>query len=307
MAETDRPKKTGTIIILGVLILILLGSLFLFRDQLSSLFGLAPSGNEELAWEKKITSLKDEIASKQGRGEGVPSPAPTAGISITPVPEPAEEPHEPASESQLLGEQLLAFFHHLDEQDYFLAYQLHEDSETHFKKDLNKLFANPPIVVREADDLFNIMNNMAHFFRVLGKNEISLIKEILMQENEDLERVFALFYRWSEIEDQHEGQQPDIRLPLDNLYEYAGFFLNTLGGQAYLFRRDSQTRMLVKYYAILIVDRENARKANRYGIDIRFPVDSLIEEMTATRKLHNSQQYLNTLLALQSRYQSTNQ
>ena len=57
------------------------------------------------------------------------------------------------------------------------------------------------------------------------------------------------------------------------------FFLNTLGGRSYMLRRESKLRMLVSYYAILIVDRANDEKFNRYGIDVpavyRLPVSMI--------------------------------
>ena len=114
----------------------------------------------------------------------------------------------------------------------------------------------------------------------------------------------ALSYRWSEIGQQDPDNNLGLTIPFAPLYEYAGFFINTLGGQAYLFRRDPRIRLLVRYYAVLIIDRANDQHMNRHGIDIRVTIDSLIDEMEATRLLRGREEYLARLVALQTKYQS---
>jgi hypothetical protein len=88
------------------------------------------------------------------------------------------------------------------------------------------------------------------------------------------------------------------------LYEYAGYFINTLGGQSYLFRRSLHLRLLIRYYSILIIDRANSVDANRYGIDIRYTLDALIAELQTNGDLENSQDYLENLIRLQDSYQA---
>lgn len=207
-------------------------------------------------------------------------------------------------QSQLLADRLKAFFDHLDNQQYISEFKLTGGSQKHFNGVLRKLFANPPIVSRETDDLFTILKNMAHFYRMLGKNDIILIKNILANEEDRLESVMSDFYQWTIIGQQYKSESLDITLPLKDLYEYASFFLNTLGGQSYLFRRDAKTRMLVKYYAILLIDRANTQSLNRHGIDIRFSVDSLLKEMETAQKLLYKNEYLGELYDLQEKYQT---
>jgi hypothetical protein len=181
---------------------------------------------------------------------------------------------------------------------------LQDKTSIHFSRTLEKVFANPPIVTREADDLFSILKNMSHFYRILGRQEINLIKDVMAHETENMEQTMAFFYRWSEIGTPASDNRLDLALPLSSLYEYAGFFINTLGGQAYLFRRDPRIRSLVRYYALLIIDRANDQRMNRYGIDIRLTIDSLIDEMEATQLLNGREEYLTRLAALQGKYQS---
>ncbi len=308
MANSNELKKSKAPVFFWILCLaaIMVGAFFLFQDELKNKFSQIPRGKEQLAWEKKITTLEQEIATKEDESEPVTKASPnlTEPEPFSPeFSEPKIQIPESPSEAELLADELLAFLNHLDSKNYFHTNQYKEKSLAHFKAVLSKLFANPPIITREVDDLFNIMNNMAHFFRVLGKKEIVLLKDILEQEDENIERLLALFYRWSEIGDQVKEKNPDISLPLKDLYEYAGFFLNTLGGQAYLFRRESHIRMLTKYYAILILDRANTQNINKHGIDIRFPINSLIDEMEASTILTKRDKYLDRLLALQLQYQ----
>jgi hypothetical protein len=114
----------------------------------------------------------------------------------------------------------------------------------------------------------------------------------------------ALFYKWSEIEPDCTDKDLTIKLPLNGLYEYAGYFINTLGGQSYLFRRALFLRLLIRYYSILTIDRANSVNTNRYGIDIRYTLDALISEIQSNGDLENRQKYLENLLKLQESYQA---
>jgi hypothetical protein len=91
-------------------------------------------------------------------------------------------------------------------------------------------------------------------------------------------------------------------LPIDRLYDYAGYFLNTLGGRSYLLRRESKMRMLVSYYAILLVDRANDGKFNRYGIDVRPYIDYLFYDISNQKGLTYRERYLTRLTALRNKY-----
>jgi hypothetical protein len=88
------------------------------------------------------------------------------------------------------------------------------------------------------------------------------------------------------------------------LYEYACFFLNTMGGRLYLFRRDSLSRMVVTYYAILLVEEANIQNNNRHGIALRPVVNMLIAEMeSGGSTLKHSDSYLDKLYDLKEKYQ----
>jgi hypothetical protein len=94
----------------------------------------------------------------------------------------------------------------------------------------------------------------------------------------------------------------DKALSAERLYDYAGYVLNTLGGRSYVLRRESKMRMLVKYYAILIVDRANDEKYNRYGIDVRPYIDYLFYDIANQKGLTYRERYLTRLTVLRDKY-----
>lgn len=303
MGTKKSARKSISPYIIPLLVLVALLAIILLNWQnLSEMFRQTDGGKGQPEWEEKISNLEKEIAEKLQTIE--PTEAMTGDTAEVLPYGTVTESAEPPSELQQLQDAILAFFRHLDQQDYIIDYQLQEGSRIHFSRTLKKVFANPPIVTREADDLFSILKNMSHFYRILGRQEIILIKDILTHEIDNMEQIMAEFYRWSEISQPTGNNNLDFAMPLASLYEYGGFFINTLGGQAYLFRRDSRLRLLARYYAILIIDRANSSDMNRHGIDIRLATEALIDEMEATQMLSGQDEYLTRLTALQTKYQS---
>lgn len=200
-------------------------------------------------------------------------------------------------------QQLNDFYKHLDRQPYMTAYRLTTSSQKHFTTLVKKLLANPPQVARESDDLYTILKNTAHFFRVSGKDNIFMMKGILDHEKGNLEQILADYYLLVTTPDCSQTRYAN-GVDNDALYEYACFFLNTMGGRLYLFRRDSQSRMVVTYYAILLIDQANKQNNNRHGIALKPSVDMLISEMEAGGfSLKRSDLYLDTLYDLKEKYQ----
>lgn len=196
------------------------------------------------------------------------------------------------------------FYNHLDRQEYMKKYGLKAGSEKHFTHLIQRLLDNPPVVSGETDDLFTILQNTAHFFRIIGKDNILILKGILDREKDQFENVLSNFHTVFFIPSCPANSFNLHIADTTPLYEYAGFFLNTMGGRLYLFRRDSISRMVVNYYAILLVDQANKEGKNRHGIDINAAIDQLIIEMEAnTNQLKLEQQYLDSLYTLKERYQ----
>ena len=201
----------------------------------------------------------------------------------------------------LLTRQLTEFFNHLDNETYIKEFSLNQPTLYYFSELTTKLLANPPVVARESDDLYTILTNMAHFFRIIGRQNILLMKGILDRERDKIEDVAAELFQVTIIR-RCSGESFPMNAPLDKVYEYAGFFLNTMGGRSYLFRRDSRSRLLVNYYALLIVDQANKENMNKYGLDIREIIPGLIREIEATNQLIYKEDYIDKLEVLRDKY-----
>jgi len=200
-----------------------------------------------------------------------------------------------------LATRLHGFFTHLDAQPYIQKSLAGRHAQEYFLGLAHKLLNQPPVVSRETDDLYTMLKNMAHFFRVIGGNNITLIKTILSRERDTIEDVIGDFHAWATGPRCEEPIFP-FHPPLEKMYEYAGFFLNSLGGRSYLFRRDSRSRLLVNYYSILVVDLANDRGLNRHGIDLRPLIPLAIDEIENTTQLIYKEQYLDTLYRLEKKY-----
>lgn len=306
--QEPRPRKSRKksspwpIAVIGILLTtVLAGAWFLFSPGSQS-----PDPRTETVTPVDITTGKPPESHKPHQPEqGQEEEPPLANLSSD-----AEEttrviaPQEltPQQECDQLSEKLLPFFKHLDSEPYIKEFKLGQPSLQYFNELTTKLLANPPVVTRESDDLYTILTNMAHFFRIIGHRNILLMKGILDRERDKIEDVAAELYEWT-IVGRCTGDTFQMNVPLDQVYEYAGFFLNTMGGRSYLFRRDSRSRLLVNYYAILIVDRANKENMNRHGLDIREIIPRLIQEIEATNQLIYKEDYIDKLLDLQEKYQ----
>ena len=303
MSENPRrPPKSSSGPTIIILIIVLAGALYLGWSYIS---GNLPWQEPQEETGPKISWLvkKGEVKKTAQQVEAIP-PKEEQQATLHLAPGEAQPTPEPPNECLQTADKILLFFEHLGRQNYIQGYTLNGSTLDHTNGIINKLMANPPVVVRETDDLFAILNNMAHFFKILGPKDILFIKDVLIHERELIEPTMALFYKWSEIEPDCSDNDLNIKLPLLGLYEYAGYFINTLGGQSYLFRRALYLRLLIRYYSILIIDRANSVNTNRYGIDIRYTLDALISEMQTNGDLENRQEYLENLIKLQESYQA---
>ena len=218
-------------------------------------------------------------------------------------PEVIDENVSPAEkETDRLVLQLNTFYDHLDSQPYMKDFNLNQQSKTHFSRLLQDLLKAPPVVTNETGDLFTILKNTAHFFRILGKENIIVLKGILDREKPSFENTLKTFYT---LTDYPEILKKEYSLTItdDALYDYACFFLNTMGGRLYLFRRDSISRMTVSFYAIQIVDKAIKKGNNRHGIALLPAIDFLINEMeNSGNHLLLKEEYLDTLYDMKVAY-----
>lgn len=212
-------------------------------------------------------------------------------------------PEEGEPSCEALDKEVREFFAYLDGKPYVQSYRLGQGTLGYFRSMLDKLSKRPPAVSGELKDPYLLVQNVAHFYRVLGKQGVLLVRDVIRNESEIAEPVGALLYRWSSSGGGC-GKGLEARPSLSTLYEYAGFFLNTLGGKSYLLRRDPRVRILTTYYSVLIVDRANREELNHQGIDIRPHIESVAEEIRNSRSLVFQKEYLQTLEDLEGRYRT---
>ena len=196
---------------------------------------------------------------------------------------------------------LTEFFSYLDGKDYIKHLSPDVKVNSRFKKILNRLAARPPVPAGEGIDPRIIIRNVYLFFRVLDRKDLRLIRELILHEEDSLEVNLEMLYSWLTLGDSC----PDpggIRPPMGVVYRYAGFFLNTIGGRAYLFRRPSTLRLLVSYYSILIVHKADKMGKNTYGIDIFPYIAPLIDEINHYSDLQFGSKYLDQLNDIESYY-----
>ncbi len=211
-------------------------------------------------------------------------------------------PPEPENiECEDLEQQILAFFTYLDRKDYIILQKSEHGTYNLFKQMVIQLSETLPIVTGETRDIVSLIRNIAHFYRVLGNKRIELIKEIFKNENDIFESImptFFSFYTSDKCCKEKLQGCPSMGL----LYEYAGFFMNTMAGRSYLLRRDSRIRILTTYYCVLILDKANEQILNYNGIDIRPHIDFSINDISNQKNLIYHKQYLTKLQSLKEKY-----
>lgn len=197
--------------------------------------------------------------------------------------------------------QMQVFFKYLDGKKYIAEAGLESTTFELFEAGLVKLSQKRPVLTNEMEDIFTLIQNVTHFYRVLGLKQVKLVNKILTEESEVIEPAMAIIAA-SFLYCAEGSPQAMVAPSLETMYHYAGFFLNTLGGRSYLLRRDSRVRMLVSYYALLILDRANEEKRNPFGLDIRPYIEYLFYDISNQRGLMYRERYLSELAALQNKY-----
>jgi hypothetical protein len=196
---------------------------------------------------------------------------------------------------------IMAFFSYMDDQEYVQSYKFKEGTYHQYQIAIKKLSSKLPIITGEISSLYNIVRNVAHFYRVMGKERVLLIKQLLQNESEVIESVMRTFYLWFTMDDEGQSSvqgRPSMR----NMYEYAGYILNTLGGRSYLLRRDPKVRTLTTYYCVLMLDKANDEELNSKGIDIRPYIGSSLMEIKNQTGFIYQKEYLTKLRELTLKY-----
>jgi len=202
---------------------------------------------------------------------------------------------------QKMERDLIEFFAYLDKQDYVRELKIGEDSFSRFKKMLHELSLHPPLPAGEGLDYDMIISNIYHFYRTLNLKDLKLIRLIAKNEADSMEINLALFYQWLMSGDECKREK-GLPPSLDSLYRYAGFLVNSIGGRAYLFRRQTRLRLLLSYYCLLTIHEADKRKMNSFGIDITPFLEPLAEEIKNYQLLYFRKEYAGRLIDLQNYY-----
>ncbi len=217
-----------------------------------------------------------------------------------PAPQAADEDRK-ARYCKMMKQYVRDYFDYLDTQKYVQNLNAGQSSYARFKQVMDRLSAHPPIPAGEGVDPAIMVKNIYFFCRALDKKDLYLIKEVVSHDRDDLEDNMGLFYQWLML-----GKRcPDpnhVRPSFDVLYRYAGFFLNTTGGRAYMFRRGLKVRLLVSYYAVQIIYQADKAGKNNYGINVLPYIKMLTEEMKNYPDLLYKDAYLKTLSKIKAYY-----
>jgi len=279
-------RKTRNSIWLLFLVVILAGlGFYLFlqmrQKQKESLpvETMAPAEDHQVTDEKEKVAPSDTTAEKEDLLESFPE-------------------EDPCKQEE---KKVAEFFRYLDNRKYIRQIDPGTGTEAHFREILKKLTATPPVPAGEGTDPKIIARNISHFFRVLNSKDIRLIREIISWEEDTLEFDLQMFFNWLMPEDRcpdSEGLRPSLEV----LYKYAGFFINTTGGRAYLSRRAATLRLLVTYYCILVIHEADKTGKNIYGIDIFPYIAPLRSEITHYPDFRFYQDYIDRLVLIESFY-----
>jgi hypothetical protein len=200
-----------------------------------------------------------------------------------------------------LEQSLRAFCKYLDAGETFRSQKTYRDSWALFTDILATLEKRPPTISAEAYRPSIIIENSYYFFRLLRREKMNIVREVLQYEVDLAEPLMGVLYHWL-MNGRTCDRQQSSTANLDIMYRYAGFFLNTLGGHSYLYRRDSRISLLTIYYSILVVHEANSRGLNEVGLDLRFFLPLIFGEIQSRNDLLYAEDYLQTLTDLQLQY-----
>ncbi len=201
----------------------------------------------------------------------------------------------------LIEQYVSEFFQYLDTEKYIKRLDLKTRAYSNFKQILKRLAAQPPLPAGEGIHPTIMLKNIFYFSRALDRKDLRLFKEVVVNERDNMELNLEMFYRWLMLGNPCPNPG-GVRPPFDVIYRYAGFFLNTTGGRAYLFRRSISLRLLASYYCLLIVHQADRLGKNSYGINIFPYIQPLRNEISHYPDFEFQNQYVSTLTRIEDYY-----
>lgn len=256
---------------------------------------------EESKTEAKKTSLGEPAPTKEEGAPQVAAKTPVRGEPTLPEGVKEGRPSEKEDYCSKIEKGVQDFFTYLNKERYVRNLEAGMDSYERFKRVMIKLSSEPPVPAGENMDTLIMTRNIYHFYRLLENEDIRLIREIMRNEADSLELNLDIFYKWLMMGEQCPDPEK-TRPSLEVLYQYAGFFLNTIGGRAYLYRRSLNVRLLISYYSLLIVHEADKKGNNSYGIDVFPEITPLAREISLYPDFHFQNEYILQLTQLQNYY-----
>lgn len=244
---------------------------------------------------KETPATEQQVAVNGAREEAGKGLTPETGKTAEPE---SAQPIDPCAQNE---RDVKEFFQYLNQKNYVRHLLPDEDAYARFKEIMLQLSANPPIPAGEGVSPKMIAGNVYHLFRVLNRKDVRLVREVIAHEQDAMEIHLENFYRWLTAG----ASCPDpenLRPSQDVAYDYAGFFLGTIGGRAYLFRRPTELRLLVTYYAIRIVHDADKKGKNHYGIDVLPLIPPLLKEISHYPDFQHQDRYIRELNGILSEY-----
>jgi len=294
--------KNTVVILVSVLIIAAASALYFSRTTIVDTISRPAVEEEKNAWQQKTRQLEKEVSSLKEEIQKTEPVIPEEKLidAFGKIPA-ATAQTEQAGSCQEAQDRALKFFSYLDQQGYLKALSLEGSAYDQYRKVIALLENNRPLVSGETQDLYTLMRNISFFYRILGARNIQLVTTLIAKESPLVEPTMKLFFEWTDPWQECAGNNSQ-RLSPEALYDYAGFFLTTIAGHSYLARRDSKIRTLVQYYSVIILDKANERGLNKYGIDIRKPLHSVIDDLESQRGLLYRKDYLQTANMLKKKY-----
>jgi hypothetical protein len=295
-------KKNTVVMLLVIMIVAAAGAVYFSQKTIVDTISRPAVEEEKKAWEQKTRQLENEVSALKEEIKKTEPTIPQEKLNDAFGKTLSDAQMEKADNCEEAKARALKFFSYLDQNGYLKARAVEGNAYDQYQKAVALLEKNRPLISGETQDLYTLMRNISYFYRVLGANNIQLVRALLTKESALMEPTIKLFFAWTSPW-QECAEQNSARLSAEALYDYAGFFLTTIAGHSYLARRDSKIRTVVLYYCLIILDKANEQGLNKYGIDIRQPLDSAIDDIENQRGLLYRSDYLNTLNALKKRYQ----
>jgi hypothetical protein len=296
-------KRIAISLILALIAIGAIVALLAFnRDALVEKLAERPIAAERRAWMQRTQELEDTILKMQKGKEAKPLlPAERLSQAFGPT-SPLVRAASPKSlECGQLEEALRNFCSYLDDTEILRSQETHRDSWALLREIVTTLEMTLPSVSGEAYRPSIIIDNSFYFFRLLRKERLNIVRDVLQYEADLAEPLIGILHYWM-LGGRKCDAVPSSESNLQTMYKYAAFFLNTLGGHSYLFRRDSKIRALTTYYANLVIHEANSQGLNEVGLDLRFFLPLAFDEIQSLTDLLYREEYLETLSNLQLHY-----